>query len=172
MLTLGEKVRRMRLKRRLTLAQLAALTKVSSVTIFNIERNIYEPKISTLNDLCRALGTPLGYFTGPGGEGLFIRERDGEISRHHAGRLKSRGLPQLRSISMQAERELILDDTSGVFAAFHLVFGQVEAVMGTRSIRLFPGDTLYAELFEELKLKARGDSLGVMIQYGEVRQRV
>jgi len=172
MLSLGEKIRRMRLKRNLTLAQLAGLTKVSTVTVFNIERDIYEPKISTLNDLCRALGAPLSHFMGPGAEGLLVRERDGEISRHQAGRLKSRYMPLLKRIELPVDGELVIDSDSGLHIAMHLVFGRIEAISGKRSIQLSPGDNLYAELFEELRLVAREASLGVMIQYGEESAKV
>ena len=165
MLTLGEKLRRMRLKQNLTLVQLAGLTKVSAVTIHNIERDIYEPKISTLMDLSKALNAPLKHFIDPGPEGLFMRQQDDGSSTGYPRRLKSRNLPHLKRIELQADSELTLKPDPGCLLVIHLIFGRIEAVNGKRSIQLLPGDNLYVELFEETILTARENSLGVLVNY-------
>jgi len=155
----------MRLKQNLTLVQLAGLTKVSAVTIHNIERDIYEPKISTLMDLSKALNAPLKHFIDHGPEGLFMRQQDGGSSAGYPRRLKSHNLPHLKRIELQADSELILKPDQGRLLVMHLIFGRIEAVNGKRSIQLLPGDNLYVELFEETILTASENSLGVLVNY-------
>ncbi len=169
MATLGEKVRRMRNRRGLTLNQLAALTKVSSVTIHNIEKDIYEPKISTLIDLSQALGSPLNFFLETGPDGLFFRrpfdEKPGRKSRK---KLQSFNLPYLTRLELQEGEEYILQKDPGQLVVMHLVFGRIKAEAGQRELQVVPGDNLYVELFEEVRLVALTASLGVMIFYTEV----
>ena len=163
MASLGEKIRRMRWKRNLTLAQLAELTHVSSVTIHNIERDIYEPKISILYNLSQALDTPLSYFTEAGGEGLFVRERGGRFNRAIVSRRKSLNLPQIQRLELDSDSETRIEHDAGLLVILHLVFGRIEAVNGEHTIQILPGDNLYAEVFNEVRIIAREPSLCIMI---------
>jgi len=167
MLSLGEKVRRMRLKRKLTLVQLATLTKVSAVTIHNIERNIYEPKASTLINLSQALNTPLTYFIDHGPEGLFVRFREGESVGRSSRKIWLKSLPHVERLELEPGSESIIEKDPGRLLVLHLVFGNLAAVKGKRTIQLNPGDNLYVELFEDLVLSAREASIGVMVFYPE-----
>ena len=167
MASLGERVRRMRRKRNLTLAQLAELTHVSSVTIHNIERDIYEPKISTLYNLSRALDTPLTYFTEAGSEGLFVREREGRFNKAITSRWRKTDLPQIRRLELDRGVETTVENDSGLLVTLHVIFGQLEAISGDRTIQLLPGDNLFAEVFDELKIFAKDPSLCVMISHPE-----
>jgi len=162
--SLGEKIRQIRQKRHLTLAQLAEMTKVSAVTIHNIERDIYEPKISTLTNLSRALGVPLGYFTGAGSEGLFVRERDAQSSSNVLSKGKSRNLPMMRRLEFESGAEVTIQHNAGLLVMVHLVFGRVEAVSSERTMQLIPGDNLYVEVFDDLKLRAMAPSLCIMVE--------
>ena len=166
MTSLGEKIRRMRRKRNLTLAQLAELTHVSSVTIHNIERNIYEPKISTLYNLSQALDTPLNYFTEAASEGLFVRERSGRFNKAITPRRKL-DLPQVQRLELDSNDVFDIENDSGLLVILHLIFGRIEATSGERSVMLLPGDNLYTEVFEEVKITAKETSLCVMTTYPE-----
>ena len=70
---IGKNLRRLRLQQGLTLAQLSGLTSVSPVTVHNIEKGLYEPKISTLIDLCSALNVPIDQFIRPKVNDLFLK---------------------------------------------------------------------------------------------------
>jgi transcriptional regulator with XRE-family HTH domain len=153
----------MRQMRNLTLVQLAEMIKVSAVTIHNIERDIYEPKISTLTNLSRALDVPLGYFTGAGSEGLFIREREAQFNRKISSGGGFHNLPVIQRLELDGGAEIIVKPDAGLLVMLHLVFGRLEAVSGERTLQLVPGDNLYAELFADLKLRALETSLCVMV---------
>lgn len=171
MATLGEKVRRIRQRRGLTLNQLAALTKVSSVTIHNIEKDIYEPKISTLIDLSQALGTPLNYFIDIGPKGLFTRRAyDEKPGRGRRKKDHQFDLPQLSRLELPEGGEFILSEDPGQMFVMHLVFGRIRVEAGDRELHIIPGDNFYVELFEEAKLVALEASLGVMTFCAEVKR--
>jgi len=166
MIALGEKVRRMRKRRGLTLSQLAALTKVSSVTIHNIEKDIYEPKISTLLDLCYALETPLNYFIESGPKGLFQVQSfavKSKSKRKRSSLLSS--LPQLTRLELTEGGEHILPKDPGRVVVIHLVFGRLIAAAGERELNAVQGDNIYVDLTEDVMLKAKENSLGVIMYY-------
>ncbi|NQU05856.1 MAG: helix-turn-helix transcriptional regulator [Calditrichaeota bacterium] len=166
MTTLGEKVRRMRKRRGLTLSQLAALTKVSSVTIHNIEKGIYEPKISTLFDLCYALETPLSYFIEPGPKGLF--EVHSSTAKSKSKRKRSSllaSLPQLTRLELMEGGEHFLLKDPGQVVVIHLIFGHLIVVAGERELNAVQGDNIYVDLTEDVTLKAKVNSLGVVVYF-------
>jgi len=160
--TLGEKIRRMRTGRNLTLVQLGNMTHVSSVTIHNIERDIHVPKITTLIELSKALQTPLKHFIDYGPDGLFLRKRDGVFNRRLSGSMKSLELPQPERIELEAGQQFEIEHNPGRMVVLHVIFGRLEVTSGKRSIPLIAGDDLYAELFEKTILTAKDVSLGVI----------
>ncbi len=60
--SIGPKLRELRLRRALSLQQLAALADVSAAAIHKIERSGMVPTITTLLKLAGALNRPVGYF--------------------------------------------------------------------------------------------------------------
>ncbi|MDP8238166.1 MAG: helix-turn-helix transcriptional regulator [Candidatus Hatepunaea meridiana] len=165
MLSLGEKIHRKRLNRNLTLVQLAKLTKVTAVTIHNIERNLYEPKVSTLIDLSKALNIPLSYFIDLGPDGLFLRVREGRRSKR--GISKVIKLPDIKRLELPSGSESTISRDPSRFVAFHLLFGRIKASMGEQETQLITGDNFYAELLDELKFIAKTESFGILIYYPE-----
>jgi len=57
----GQRVRALRLARNMSIEDLGKKTSVSSVTISNIEKGIYSPKLSTVLEIAKALGTTIVY---------------------------------------------------------------------------------------------------------------
>jgi transcriptional regulator with XRE-family HTH domain len=55
----GQRIRALRLVRNMSIEDLGKKTSVSSVTISNIEKGIYSPKLSTVLELAKALGTTI-----------------------------------------------------------------------------------------------------------------
>lgn len=59
--TLGERVRKLRITKNLTIKGLATISNVSEETISNIEKSRTTPNISTLNKICQGLSTSNTY---------------------------------------------------------------------------------------------------------------
>lgn len=55
----GTRIRALRLARNMSIEDLGKKTSVSSVTISNIEKGIYSPKLSTVLEIAKALGTTI-----------------------------------------------------------------------------------------------------------------
>jgi len=55
----GRRIRALRLSRNMSIEDLGKKTSVSSVTISNIEKGIYSPKLSTVLEIAKALGTTI-----------------------------------------------------------------------------------------------------------------
>jgi|GEM_PF-4330246 len=166
---IGKSLRRLRLTRGLTLAQVSNLTSVSPVTVHNIEKGLYEPKISTLIDLCSALNVPIDQFIRPKINDIFIKipsESDESNPRSGARRKQAPSkLPQINRIELIAKRETIIKEFSGLSISLHLVFGRVGIRCGANSAELLPGDTLHLETYQEVVILPLINSL--LIQFTE-----
>jgi len=165
-MSLGDKVRSLRLKKGLTQSQLATLARVSPVTIHNIERGLFELKVSTLLELCRALDTPLNYFLKSKPAGLFERiPADTPSARLSAEKPLPRGIPLIEELHLEAGREMEMSENHGEPVSFHLVLGRIEMVSGERVVQLLPGDSFHVELFDDLKIHARTPSILIRILF-------
>ena len=166
---IGKSLRRLRLSRGLTLAQLSNLTSVSPVTVHNIEKGLYEPKISTLIDLCSALNVPIDQFIRPKINDIFIKiTSESETSIPKSGSRRKQTppqLPQINRIEAVANRETILTDSSGLSRSLYLVFGRVGIKCGSNNAELLPGDTLHLETYQEVIILPLINSL--LIQFTE-----
>lgn len=165
MTEIPEKVARLRQERGLTLAQLAALTKVSAVTIYNIERGVYEPRISTLLELCRALVVPLSYFIDTSEEFLFHKSKNGVPPDRKSSRSSQVDFPYIIRCNLETGANRTLPVSAGALAVIFLVFGELGCSCGSRKSRLLPNDTLYVELFDTLKIKSYKPSLFLLLGY-------
>lgn len=59
---IGLKIKRLRIKNRLTLEELAVRSELTKGFLSQVERNLTSPSIATLEDILEALGTTLGEF--------------------------------------------------------------------------------------------------------------
>jgi len=59
---IGEKIKELRIKNRLTLEELANRSELTKGFLSQVERNLTSPSIATLEDILEALGTTLGDF--------------------------------------------------------------------------------------------------------------
>jgi transcriptional regulator with XRE-family HTH domain len=65
-MNIGERIRRLRKARKLTLEELARTTALSQPFLSQIERDIKNPSVETLSRICDALGVTLAEFFSPG----------------------------------------------------------------------------------------------------------
>lgn len=149
---LGKKIRDLRLRRGLTVQQLAGATGLSKGFISQVENHRTSPSLATLHDLARALDTSAAY--------LVVEEdqvpcviRAGQRSRVPAGGNASR----VEVLSAQPKRNLELiqvDLPPGLEAGDHrhyhhgeqcllCVEGQIRLTCGDHIIELAPGDSCH-----------------------------
>lgn len=84
MIDIGNRIRQLRIKNELTLQELASRTELTKGFLSQLERNLTAPSLTTLDDICEALGTDLGHFFTEEGESkavftpedAFIDEQD------------------------------------------------------------------------------------------------
>lgn len=62
---IGTRIRDLRLEKHMTQGNLAKLIDVPQNTLSDIERNRYEPKVSTINKYAQALGTTVDELLNP-----------------------------------------------------------------------------------------------------------
>ena len=82
---IGLKIKRLRIKNRLTLEELAVRSELTKGFLSQVERNLTSPSIATLEDILEALGTTLGEFFAEEKEekvvftydDFFVSEQDG-----------------------------------------------------------------------------------------------
>jgi transcriptional regulator with XRE-family HTH domain len=133
--TIGEGIRRERLRRSLTLAQLASQVNLTVSALSQIERGASDPSISSLRRIAQAFGIPMFQFL------VGTDRRDIVVRRNHRTRLTFSG----RDI----EYELVSADTIGEFE----VLGLTLAAGGAT------GPNAIAHLSEECSLVLRGHVL-------------
>ena len=62
MIDIGNRIRQLRIKNELTLQELASRTELTKGFLSQLERNLTSPSLTTLDDICEALGTDLAHF--------------------------------------------------------------------------------------------------------------
>ena len=78
MIDIGNRIRQLRIKNELTLQELASRTELTKGFLSQLERNLTSPSLTTLDDICEALGTDLAhFFMEEGNEKVYLQsERD------------------------------------------------------------------------------------------------
>lgn len=62
MIDIGHRIRQLRIKNDLTLQELASRTELTKGFLSQLERNLTSPSLSTLEDICEALGVSMSKF--------------------------------------------------------------------------------------------------------------
>lgn len=150
--SLGASIRQVRLRKQLTVEELARASGLSVALISKIERGLGNPSINSLRQIAKALGVPTAFF--------FARERDGQDDKvaHNSKRVYA--YPQSR-VTYTATVSPISDDVKflmiealpgaegGTEAICHqgfeqgmVVEGELELTVGDRTFVLKPLDTI------------------------------
>jgi transcriptional regulator with XRE-family HTH domain len=149
---IGGKIKRLRVKNRLTLEELAERSELTKGFLSQVERNLTSPSIATLEDILEALGTTLGevfaeeeeekvVFTA---EDFFISEQDGyEISFVVPNAQKNDMEPIVISLSpgMESKHYDPLEDEEFGY----VLQGEVELHYGSRAYKIKKGQTFYLD---------------------------
>ncbi len=151
--SIGEGIRRERLRRGLTLAQLATLVNLTVSALSQIERGASDPSISSLRRIAQAFDVPMFQFI------VGTAQRDIVVRRNRRVKLN---LPD-RAL----EYELVSADTSGEFEVLSLLIAPgatTSAVASSHSSEecaLVLRGRIIAEVAGQLYQLAEGDSIKI-----------
>ena len=152
---LGQRMRRLRRDRQLSLDQLAQMSGVSRATISKIELGQTSPGTSTLSKLTEVLGTSFAALVSPESSGEVVvlsaadqpimrDDRTGFTRRCIAPILPSRGLDWvLNELPSEASTGMFMAHQSGVEEYIHVLSGQLKATLDNAEHLLTAGDSLY-----------------------------
>jgi len=77
---IGERIKHLRLSKNMTIKRLAEKTELSVGFISNVERDVNSPTISSLQKICKALGTNMAdFFTNTKNSSHVLRKEDRQI---------------------------------------------------------------------------------------------
>jgi transcriptional regulator with XRE-family HTH domain len=162
----GQKIKERRISMDMSLRELGSQTGLSASFLSQVENEIADPSISSLQKIARALKVPMFTFL----------DRDGQpeqLVRHNNRRHLSFPNPHVRF-------ELLTDDLNRQMAGFlihlkageshqaqqlfksteemiYVISGQMEVQLIGNTYHLEPGDTLYYEVFQLVSYTACGE---------------
>jgi transcriptional regulator with XRE-family HTH domain len=155
---LGDRVRMIRERRNLTLADVASRTGLDEAFLTRIENNLVNPPLGTLVKLAKALDMKMGYFISGGDVKPYTVVRESErrrISRRAASEDTAYGYtyqalapgktdrhmePFLVILEPSAEKKLSSHDGQEFIFVLE---GRMEAILGNDQLVLGPGDSIY-----------------------------
>ena len=149
---IGLKIKRLRIKNRLTLEELAVRSELTKGFLSQVERNLTSPSIATLEDILEALGTTLGEFFAEEKEekvvftddDYFVSEQDGyEVCFVVPNAQKNDLEPIILSLSPQMESrhyDPLEDEEFG-----YVLQGTIELHYGEAVYTVKKGQTFYID---------------------------
>ena len=164
-LKLGEKTRKLRQERRLTLQELAELTSLSKPLLSQIENDQVTPPIATLLKIAKGLKVGIHYFFEDEGDRqkfVLTRGGSGTSSKRRTGSDTVQGYlyqplapgirhkqiePFLVDFEQTAWNDALFYSHDGV-EFIYILEGELEFHYGTEIMHLLPGDSIYYDSSE------------------------
>lgn len=151
-LSIGEKIRQLRIKFGLTQEELAARTELSKGFISQLERDLTSPSIATLMDILEALGTNIRDFFNEdvaekvvyGAEDVFVKEEDElgySITWLVTNAQKNAIEPILMTIAPGAQSPTQDAHEGEEFG--YVLAGRIELILGEAHYKVKKGDSFY-----------------------------
>lgn len=149
--SVGRKIHALRLARNMSIEDLSRKTSVSSVTISNIEKGVYSPKLSTILEIANALGTTIMFLVEEVEEPqIFKIEKDKQrfvskkgVTLHDFGHVI---MDRRVSVYIMEMREGAVTEEHDTFDGnefIHLLSGEITVAVEDKMERLEEGDSLY-----------------------------
>ncbi len=162
---IGEKIKRMRLKLKLTQEELAARTELSKGFISQLENDLTSPSIATLMDILEALGSdPASFFSEKpeetlvyGPEDVFVKE-DAELQNEVTWLIPNAQKNALEPILIRLApggKSYEDDPHEGEEFGFVLT-GSIELWLGERKLRVKKGESFYIRPNDVHYIKNKG----------------
>ncbi len=150
-MSIGEKVKNLRLRLGLTQEELGARTELSKGFISQLERDITSPSIATLMDILEALGTDVGTFFSEtradkivySAEEMFIKEEaDGSTVRWLVTDAQRNAMEPIL-VTLPSNTATALDDPHEGEEFGYVLTGSVTLELGERRYKVTKGDGFY-----------------------------
>ncbi len=151
LLSVGKRIHSLRLLRNMSIEDLARRTSVSAVTISNIEKGVYSPKLSTILEIARALGTTIMFLIEDvEGPQIFKIERDRQrfvskkgVTLNDFGHVIMDRRVAVYIMEMEEGSATEEHDSFDGSEFIHLLSGGIEVSIEDRMERLEEGDSIY-----------------------------
>jgi len=149
-ISIGDKIKQLRIKLGLTQEELAARTELSKGFISQLERDLTSPSIATLMDILEALGTNIRDFFNESMEekivfssdDIFVQEEDGyEIRWLVTTSQKNDMEPILLTVEPGGKSEVQNPHEGEEFG--HILAGTATLCIGNRRMKVRKGDSFY-----------------------------
>ena len=150
-MSVGRRIHALRLSRYMSIEDLSHRTSVSSVTISNIEKGVYSPKLSTILEIARALGTTIMYLVEDVEHPkVFKIERDKQrfvskkgVTLHDFGNIITDRNVSVFIMEMEEGAATEEHDSFDGSEFIHLISGQITVAIEDRVENIEAGDSLY-----------------------------
>jgi len=147
----GKRVHALRLARHMSIEDLSKKTSVSSVTISNIEKGVYSPKLSTILEIARALDTTIVYLVEDVEEPqIFKIDREKQrlvsekgVTLHDFGHIILDKRFIVTVMEMEKGSSTMEHDSFDGREFIHLLSGEISVNVEDKTIALKEGDSLY-----------------------------
>ncbi len=167
----GRRIRALRLSRNMSIEDLGKKTSVSSVTISNIEKGIYSPKLSTVLEIAKALGTTIVHLVEDVDEPrIFKMEKNQQrvenkegIALHDFGLMMMDKRVQVYLMEMERHASTAEHDSFDGNEFIHVLSGQITVDIEDKHYTLDEGESLYFHGSYRHELKALKKSKIVFI---------
>jgi transcriptional regulator with XRE-family HTH domain len=149
--SVGRRIHSLRLSRNMSIEDLSRKTSVSSVTISNIEKGVYSPKLSTILEIAQALDTTIMFLVEDVEEPqIFKIEKDKQrfvskkgVTLHDFGHVIVDRRVSVYIMEMKDGAVTEEHDSFDGNEFIHLLSGEIVVEIEDRTERLAEGDSLY-----------------------------
>ena len=147
---IGVKIRELRLKNNLTQEELADRCELTKGFISQLENDLVNPSIDTLNDILIVLGTNMGDFFSSGESERLVFRREDYVSKDYGDSVttwlvpsaqKNAMEPILLDLNEKGAKETDMPHEGEEFG--YVVSGKIKMTVGNRSFIVKQGETFY-----------------------------
>lgn len=164
-LSIGEKIKQMRIKLGLTQEELAARTELSKGFISQLERDLTSPSIATLMDILETLGTTIQDFFNETvqekivytSDDVFVKENadEGHAIEWLVTDSQKNAVEPIKITLHSGGRSSILDAHEGEEFGY-VLSGNIVLVLGNRRVKVKKGDSFYFKANSEHYIENAG----------------
>ena len=149
--SVGRRIRALRLARNMSIEDLGKKTSVSSVTISNIEKGIYSPKLNTILEIAKALDTTIIHLIEDVDEPkIFKIEKNKQrlesaegIVLHDFGPIMMDKRMTVYIMEMEKDASTVEHDSFDGNEFIHVLSGEVSVAIEDKTHTLVDGESLY-----------------------------
>jgi transcriptional regulator with XRE-family HTH domain len=150
-ISIGDKIRRLRIKYGLTQEELAARTELSKGFISQVERDLASPSIATLMDILEALGTNIRDFFNEtieekivfGADDIFVQEDENGFEIRWLVTTSQKNTMEPIMLTLEPGGKSMVHNAHEGEEFGHVLAGWVTLCIGPRRLKVRKGDSFY-----------------------------